>query len=320
MNRKFTSFILLYGVLFSSTLSLTSCADMVLREASVPLFDPVPWLDCTLRVGDTRAVVDLMPVYDVRFGLNISSLGLTDMERTAQIFLYRNGTQWCGPFLIDEQTFGADAPFCPLPEPVPPQSDTWAIEVILADGQRLYASQTTPTCVPVNEVVTSLGEPLQAWAPLQGTVTVSFDDPPGEANYYLIDLLLALDDSFGPRSFADAQIELVSHEHVPKGGSLFSDATYGPWLLDDRQFDGTSVSVVFHFSAMNSSALTEGAFTQAKLVSLTPEAAAWIRSWRLMYRSEELGPFAEPVTLEMNVEGGLGSFRMLCEDKLKVYW
>ncbi len=301
-------------------LELSSCSGLIYREADVPPADTMVWLECTLRTGDTIARVNLTPAVDVRFEAEPSPAWneLTPLEADAQIFLYRNDQLYCGPFLTAEFQ---DKPFCLLPEPLRAWPDTLRLEVLLADGRQLRATQITPTCVPIAEVNTRFDVPLQAMAPFQGTVEVTFDDPPDEQNFYSVHVLMQRKVGFFSSDFADSEIVLSSHQGIPRGGGgLLDGAPYGPWLLDDSQFDGQSVTLVFHFAARNDGPLPDQAWTFVTLSSLTPEGWQWEYHRRLLDQSEELGPFAEPVYLPMNVEGGLGTFHVECRSEMKQFW
>ncbi len=313
----------LFALLVGSVLVLgwCGCSGLVYREASVPMADSMVWLECNLRVGDTIARVNLSPAVDVRLEPEPSTawFELTPLESSSQIMLYRNGQLYCGPFLTEAHE---DEPFCLLPEPVRAWPDTFLIEVTLADGQMLRASQVTPPCVSIGEVTTRFDVPLQAMAPFQGVIEVSFEDPGGQQNYYSVHAVMSRKTGFRTTSFDESEIVLTSHEALPQGGGslLEGGAPYGPWLLDDSGFDGQTVTLVFHFAARNDGPLPDQAWTRVTLVSLTPEAWHWEYQRRLLEESENLGPFAEPVYLPMNVEGGLGTFHMECISEVKEFW
>ncbi len=302
-------------------IALSACTRWVVREADVPLLDTVPWLDCTLQIGDTVAYVNLTPTFDPRVEPDSPLYWYiwTELERTSQVFLYRNGALYCGPFLVDVGLLHITMPYCVLPEPLPIGPDTWTLEVQLDNGQVLLATQTAPDCVPVGEVQTFLSTVLGAWTEVQGNVEVTFEDPPGQDNFYLLYLSFWKEYPFDVRPFSNVRIQLTE-KNVSLEGSIPVHEDHGPWLIDGRRFDGETVRLAFDFIAASKDHSPGAAYTWVRLVSLTREAWAWEKAWTLLNRTSSLGPFAEPVRLPMNVEGGLGKFHMQCETEKKEYW
>lgn len=285
---------------------LSSCESLTWRTVGedIPLFEPKPVVAMRLKVGDTMAYTDrVILAHDAReywdVGGGISSLH----PESYDIFLYRNGSLWCGPFEKKGYLF------CLLDEPVPPTPDVYELVVETDDYGVLRAVQTMPTCVPPDTVVIHSMEVNLFGGRFKGVIEVRFTDPPGEANFYELVVKDTCASPFARRSFP-----LTSLDH-----KAVSAATHD-LVVSDATFDGEQASLLIGFEGeLDLLREYEGCFLWLEFISITEDRYRFLKTLTLAH--EAFGnAFAEPVYIHYNIENGLGLFSAECPFIYPLYY
>ncbi len=171
--------------------------------------------------------------------------------------------------------------------------------------------EATATVVVPNEVVPfrfDLEEDagVDEFGSRSDRVTVEFNDPPGEENFYEISL-------FSIRDFGNGDFSYESHYITSLDFNLY-ESFYGASILSDETFNGQTYKVQLDINRYENN----GEELETFLIwrSVTKDYFQFSRSVGLQRDSEDFGPFSEPVSIRSNFENGLGLFSINFE---KVY-
>lgn len=137
-------------------------------------------------------------------------------------------------------------------------------------------------------------------------VTVEFNDPPGEENFYEMVL-------FSIREFGNGEFYYENH-YISSLDLNLRESFYGANSLSDEAFNGQSYKLQLDINRYEQ----EGENLQTFFIwrSVTKDYYQFSRSVRLQSDAEDFGPFSEPVTIKSNFDNGLGLFSINFE---KVY-
>ncbi len=191
-------------------------------------------------------------------------------------------------------------------------------EVVFVAGQEYTLKvnhpdyeEATATVVVPNEVVPfryDLEEDagVDEFGGRSDRVTVEFNDPPGEENFYEISL-------FSIRDFGNGDFSYESHYIASLDFNLY-ESFYGASILSDETFNGQTYKVQLDINRYENN----GEELETFLIwrSVTKEYFQFSRSVGLQREAEDFGPFSEPVSIKSNFENGLGLFSINFE---KVY-
>lgn len=137
-------------------------------------------------------------------------------------------------------------------------------------------------------------------------VTVEFNDPPEEENYYEIAL-------FSIVTFNDGQGQYLQEHYINSLDFNLEESFFGARLLPDQSFNGKEYKVLLDFNRFDEENTTQETFLIWR--SVTRDYYQFARSVRQQGDAEDnFGPFAEPVTIKANFEGGLGLFSINVEN------
>lgn len=177
------------------------------------------------------------------------------------------------------------------------------INISHPDYETITATQKVPTkVIPTNyRYIENAGTDEYGYA--TSGVEITFDDPPGESNFYEVALL------FKDSVLTDPINEIYEYYfNQTYNTSLDPNASQGPNYSDlfvsDVGFDGDKYKLLVQFEdygdQSNSLVVVFNSITEARF--------KYAKSLRAFSDSGDFGPFGEPVTIFSNFENGLGTF------------
>lgn len=137
-------------------------------------------------------------------------------------------------------------------------------------------------------------------------VTVEFNDPSEEENFYEMAL-------FTIRDFGNGDVSFENH-YISTLDLNLNDSFNGASVISDETFNGQTYKLQLDINRYENNV---GEF-QTFLIwrSVTKDYYQYSQSVRLQREAEDFGPFSEPVSIRSNFENGLGLFSINFE---KVY-
>lgn len=190
-------------------------------------------------------------------------------------------------------TYQADAP---PPEP----GRTYALRVTAPGFHPAFATSTAPRPVPLSEGTFVDQAGGASAGPRTATLAFRLEDPAAEQNFYALRLFVDAGDTSAVHFRSEhAAIEQTSfREAVGSGGA---QPSYEEVRFNDALFDGRPCEVAVVFDRMEANAYW------LELRVLSEAFYQYAESRRLQEEARE-NPFADPVPVVSNVEGGLGVF------------
>ena len=153
------------------------------------------------------------------------------------------------------------------------------------------AKQMMPTIVPMNDVVFKENAGVMEGERVDG-VELTFNDPSGEKNFYEFSVY-KLDPGGFTYSVSITTNDPLVHESIK----------YDTWLLSDETFDGKEykITLLEYYNSLDEDMVVV-------VNNITEDWYHYAKSVRNQLNAEDLGLFAEPVSISTNVDGGLGIF------------
>lgn len=202
-------------------------------------------------------------------------------------------------------------------ESLPQPGERYRIEVLSPDFKNaLYAEGTVPSPVPVtgaNVIITDSAffyTRQYEWGAMpprgnvQGTLELTFSDPPGTDNYYQVSLYSFVKDY----DYNDSTIFWIYKRDinftVDDPVVQKTEAYYGAARFSDELIDGQTYKLKLDFEDWEAS-LDQVYFID--LVSLNRDSYLYRSSVQEYYESSG-DPFSEPVLIYSNIENGFGIF------------
>ncbi|MCB9230613.1 MAG: DUF4249 domain-containing protein [Bacteroidia bacterium] len=192
----------------------------------------------------------------------------------------------------------------------PAPSQTYRLEASAPGYESVSATDRTPGEVFITSIDTVSVQNQNGNTDLE--VTITFTDPAGESNYYLIDVLrwqqFIFDvDTLNFSSFSSLACNDPNIE-TDNGFSLdgFNSNLYTTILLRDRNFDGQNYSLKFTIPYWSDMYLRN----VSAIIGLTASSEAFFNYRRSLdaYNRVYGDPFAQPVQVYTNVSNGHGIF------------
>lgn len=199
---------------------------------------------------------------------------------------------------------------------------TYRLTVSTPDGKRVTAQATVPKPIPIQSIRldSSIVEVTSAWRKVY-LATISWQDPDGEDNYYRYggtfdwnpNAAYPIDGQ--PKPTATVALRAVTFQRENTTGNLLSDDN-----ADGSVLNSQSTNEIVNISVPDNVANPQAQAAQIRLSSLYPGArltAQLLHLEKLYYqyanavinqRRNRDNPFAEPVFIPTNIEGGLGCF------------
>lgn len=195
---------------------------------------------------------------------------------------------------------------------------TYTLKVKSSEFGNLESTQVAPTKVKINTATYEKEGTIDRYGERVDEVSIEFDDPQGEKNYYTVSVNGAYlfennDTSFIIPNWGlyDTPVDPILEE--ASGILLFSDAT-----LDGKNYTlkfGTFAEEPRSYPTMN------GERIEGKLlgltVSLTSVSQDYYSFWKSMetFEANQDNFFAEPTNVYENIEGGIGIFTINKRDE-----
>lgn len=194
---------------------------------------------------------------------------------------------------------------------------TYTLKVESTQYGSLESSQTAPTKVAINNATYEKDGTIDQYGERVDEISIEFDDPEGERNYYAVSVLGSYlfenkDTSFtGIWGIYESPVDPILEE--ARGRLLFSDAS----------LDGNNYTLKFgaFINEKQSFRLESGEWIDGELldieVTLSSVSQDYYSFWKSMetFGNNQGNIFAEPTNVYENVEGGIGIFTLNSNDE-----
>ncbi|MBI1225322.1 MAG: DUF4249 family protein [Bacteroidetes bacterium] len=189
---------------------------------------------------------------------------------------------------------------------------TYRLEVSAPGFEPVFSEQTMPSLVTITKANLKMDGVITPDGDKATELTIEFDDPTGEGDYY------------GIRSFSHwLYFDSINMDTFEGDFDLSLDTfdpllEYGPnglLLISDKSFDGKKVKLKTFFYGYYPA--EEGYDIVVHLVHITREQYLYTLSL-VQYQDTHDNPFAEPVNVLSNIEGGVGHFNLEMVDTVHV--
>ncbi|MCB9051374.1 MAG: DUF4249 domain-containing protein [Lewinellaceae bacterium] len=241
-----------------------------------------------------------------------NSLGILDtsgydIPEAAKVRLFR-----------DDELLGGDFTYWPerlkfflaLDEPLGPASHLYRMEVEAPGYEPIFAEQRMPVPVPIQSLRFEKDGAIDDEGRRADGIEIQFTDPAEEENYYALEFYY---DFFVVQPEGDT----IVYRNSLYASTLDQVIQYGytyEQLFTDKSFDGSSYTVsLYLYKGAIPDDIVPGAGLSlrlyARLYSLSRDAFLYDLSLR-QYHDARDNPFAEPVTVHGNIEGGYGIFAL----------
>jgi uncharacterized protein DUF4249 len=278
MKRQFL-FLSLLALLFAA------CGEDFFEQTvviEVPPHTPRLAVTAHLTAGDTALFVFIS-----------HSLGILDSRQPETISDATAGLFKDGQFLAAIPFETGQLYKTALPEPLPADLSEYRLTVSAPGYDAVEAVQTMPAIVPILSATYEVDGAVNSEGDKVDELTVEFQDPPGEDNYYAIRVWVMFDDGYKNEWYfenLDPLAEDFRRDLVIKDDS-FEGKKY-KWRFSTYQFaePGTAKMLV-------------------QLRSVSKDKYLFLKSVSLSEDNSD-NPFAEPVIIHNNIEGGYGIFSL----------
>ncbi len=274
-----------------SFFALTGCSDFFnqIVEIEIPEHEPVLAVSGHFRAQDSTLTVYVSRSVGILDPVAFDTIAIEG----ASVTVLRDGQPW--QTLPDK---GAGYYRLNLGSPLGDNPSTYSLRVSAPGYSDATAEQTMPARV---DITSTQYQPEGGVTPdglTTNTLTVEFQDPAGEDNYYLLEAFVIVPDTFAPTGSYEYNLYLATEDALAEehnGGLLFRD---GP-------IDGKAYALKTYFS--DDVHETPGATVTVRLFSISRDRYLFLRTLDLYYNAQD-NPFAEPVVVHDNIEDGVGIF------------
>lgn len=189
---------------------------------------------------------------------------------------------------------------------------TYRLEVSAPGYATVFAEQKMPKKVEIAALTVKPESVPDPDGSKLDELIVEFDDPAGEENYYLLDAIQNF-------CFFDGVMDTFCYNnsvYLDSFDPLLEYTVGNGLIINDKTFDGKRVTLrATSYNSLLPSSPEERVIVQ--LVHLTREKYLYLRSL-YQYQNADGNPFAEPVTVQGNFEGGVGLFSLESVDTMHV--
>ena len=291
---KYFQIIIIAICLFLST----GCEDFFTTTLNVepPPHEDQMVLHSYVTSGDSLIGVSLSR----SFGL-LDDFQEDDYINDAVVKLYKDGIEWKTleklPQSFQPFNYGIQ-----LEKSIGDNNSEYEIKIGHPDFSDISASQRMPTDVDVVSVKYKENAGIDEYGDRVSGVEITFADPAGEQNFYEISIV-ELDTTLN----AVRSHRLYTETNDPTAFDAF-DATY---LLNDQTFDGKEYEIT-----LLNCCFQPHHYVLFRVIS--KDLYQYTKSFTQQINSEDFGPFSEPVSINTNVENGLGIFGMRREKHVPI--
>ncbi len=267
---------------------LVSCNDFFEQvvEVEIPEHTPVLAVTSELKAGDTTIQVWV----NRSVGVLEPDTGATEVEN-ALVEIYR-GTERLHVIPFVDHT---NTPFyrLDLSNPFKAEAGEYVLKVSAPGFETVKGQMAFPSEVSIIEASYLEDGALDEQGGVADKVSLTFQDPPGEDNYYIAGLMAI--DEMNTASFD----RLYSLDPAVEGGR-------GEVLINDQTFEGEKRTIDFYF---------RNNYSQQQKVYVALYAVSEEHyKFSLAVENYELSinnPLAEPVIIPSNIEEGFGLFSLI---------
>ena len=176
-------------------------------------------------------------------------------------------------------------------------------EATHAEFGSVTSSQIVPLEVPIQKLDHKKGD-SQGSISRGDEIIVQFQDPPNQKNYYL--LQASIKRQFAENMFFTDGLFLSTDDPLLSDSQFDTDFEL-QFVFDDSSIDGEQYKLKMFSEELTDFPPVAGDSLIIELHSLSRDSYLYERSYRLYEKSKD-NPFAEPVVVHGNVNGGYGIF------------
>ncbi len=178
----------------------------------------------------------------------------------------------------------------------------------------LEGSQTVPSKVPIIKATYNDRKAVDQYGDRGEEVTVTFQDPPGEKNYYEVFVLA----EFGIEGIDSIIADNVLIHDSPADPII--EEAQGKLIFSDASFDGKKYTLKFVVFIEGETFFTDTEKLSQLRIFLLSNTQDYHSYWTSIdaYYDNRDNIFAEPTNVYENVEGGIGIFTIGTGDVFKI--
>ncbi|MCB0564433.1 MAG: DUF4249 domain-containing protein [Phaeodactylibacter sp.] len=244
-----------------------------------------------------------------------NSLGILDtsayyIPEDATVRLFRDGELLGNDFSFMQPKLKY---FLALDEPLGTAPALYQMEVSAPGYDPISAEQYMPVPTPIHSLKFERNGAIDDEGRRADGIEVQLTDPADEENYYALEFFYEI-------SEGQPGGDTITYSNPVYASTLDQIVQYGyhyEQLFTDKSFNGSSYTVSLY---TYEGTLPEGASNTrlvARLYSLSRDAFLYDLSLRQYYDAQD-NPFAEPVTVHSNIEGGYGVFALSSVTEMSV--
>lgn len=262
-----------------------------------PEHEPLPALSVDMRSGDTL-------IY-ARLALSRSVLDNTESsDKTASLEFYRNGESFLQRSFPLRTTDGDNMEFR-LPDSLPVGPENYRIVATVEGFEPVEAIQEMPAAADFNLVSYEPDGAIDSDGFRVDEITLDLIDPPGTEDYYGFRVLIPQQfcefDNVGDSLICTNNFQFANEAFLDSQDPLLKFSVGYGLVITDQSFNGGTYRIRLLADAFQNEGL------RLEVFRLTEDAYRYGVS-RDAYDQAGDNPFAEPVNVHNNVDGGYGFF------------
>lgn len=254
--------------------------------------------------------------YYIRLGHTLGILDTTEYQEVndATITLYEEGVLKTKFEKTEEDSYWYQAENIGLVE-----GENYTLKVNSPSYGSIEATQKLPKKIPIISATYEADAAVDRYGNRGDEITLQFQDPAGEKNYYTVSVITTL-------RFEGPDTSFVSHNwtagFVSPVDPLLED--FNQLYLTDASFDGETYTTRFSLDLFKAGTIEIGGAKNLTPEKLNVRLASISKDWYLFqktlfaFRENKDNPFAEPVVIHGNVEGGSGIFLLSITDEFEI--
>jgi hypothetical protein len=281
--------------LFFISVLFASCEDKFSQIVEVDLPEHEPVLSVSAQFSNKDSLLKV--AVSRTWGINDQAPDY--FLENATVRLLKDGVQ-LGAFLPGQATFNG---FYCSENQIPWQEvgGNYRLEVAAPNFPTVFAEQVILKEIPIATATYEKQGTLSPDGDKVDEITIEFNDPAGEENYYAIRVFHQYSFYYEPE---DTTYITYENMYLESYDPLAEIGENGIMLLSDAAFDGKKASFRAYYYNYN-----DVDKIYVHLVHLPKEKFLYLRSLR-QYQDADGNPFAEPVTVSSNIENGTGIFSL----------
>lgn len=272
---------------FFVAMSLAACAGEDFFEATVdidlPPHEPALAVTAQFAAGDTTLRIYVTHSQGILDQNNATPIADADVE------IFKDGNSLGKAAYYSDKLYKLS-----LPQPLSSDPATYELKVSAPGFDPVQASQLMPNPVPISNATYEVDGAVDDDGTRVDELIIEFEDPAGVENYYAAYAYVVFDDQY------TEELSLGVLDPITEDG-------IDDFLLKDVTFDGKRYE--WRFKAYRFFELTDDVKMYVVLRSITADQYFFSRSVSLSYDADD-NPFAEPVIIHNNIDGGYGIFTL----------